>query len=163
MMPAGTVSLNLDDVQAFTVRFVKCPQNPEAKHIFNDLYSGQLDRFLELFEIAGPGRSRADALVVDNVVTTLRDIIVNDLIVPEAINTPGTDDAAKALVIIPFITHATIMVGYYDGHRDTRTRLTTANLERIIQHGIARNIEYNWFFEVGMSHIHFTSVDADLD
>ncbi len=85
------------------------------------------------------------------------------MIVPEAINTPGADDAAKALVITPFITQAMIMVGYFDGHRDTQTRLTTANLERIIQHGVARNIKYDWFFEVGMSHIHFTSVDADLD
>ena len=66
-MLIGTVPLNLADVHAFSIRFVKCPQNPEARLMFNDLYSVELDQYLELFDMTGAGRNRASALVIDNV------------------------------------------------------------------------------------------------
>ena len=91
----GTIDIDTTGIGAFSVHWARCAQNPEAAEVFNELYSGQLPNWKQLFKTAGDGCSPTQAHVVADFRNVLRDMIVNDLILPEAVNTPGATPADK--------------------------------------------------------------------
>ena len=53
--------------------------------------------------------------------------------------------------------------GYTIGDVDKVFRFNTKNLEQCIQDGLNQGVEYDFFLDFGLSHLHFTGVLADLD
>ena len=48
----GTIDIDTTAIGAFCVQWARCAQNPEAAEVFNELYSGQLPNWKQLFKTA---------------------------------------------------------------------------------------------------------------
>ena len=159
----GTTALDISDIISFSIQFVRCNRNPAGREAFNDLYAGDLPNWKNLFNHTSP-RSETDARVVANVRNILRDMIVDDMILPEAYSTPGADDATKRILIVPFFENANYSIGYEFAGRSHTQRFSATSFETMIEQGLARSPAITDFYIlVGMSHMHFSPIDADLD